>query len=95
MTEELPWLASLPKDWERCMDRNTELQRLAEADRHIVEAERAVSHQTMELEQLRADGHDTALAEKTLESFQRALGAMQEHRKIIIRTIEAIDAGLI
>ncbi|HVX76789.1 MAG TPA: hypothetical protein VHB49_11715 [Bradyrhizobium sp.] len=77
------------------MDRSTELRRLAEADRHISDAERAVGHQMIEIERLREGGHSTALAEETLEIFQRTLGEMQEHRRIIVRTIEEIDAGLI
>lgn len=77
------------------MDRNAEVQRLAEADRHISGAERTVSHQMMEIQQLREHGHSTVLAEQTLAIFQRTLAEMQEHRKVIIRTIEDIDAGSI
>lgn len=77
------------------MDRNAELQRLAEADRHITNGERAVGHQMMQIERLREGGHSTARAEQTLEIFRRTLGTMQERRKIIIRTIEEIDSGLI
>jgi hypothetical protein len=77
------------------MDRNTELQRLADADRQISDAERTVGHQMIEIERLREGGHSTALAEQTLESFRRTLQVMQEYRKIIIRTINEIDAGLI
>jgi hypothetical protein len=77
------------------MDRNAEVQRLGEADRHVSEAERAVGHQIMEIERLREHGHSTALAEVTLVTFQHTLAVMQEHRNTIIRTIEVIDAGLI
>jgi len=75
------------------LDRNAELQRLAKADRHISQAERTVSHQMIEVERLREGGHSTALAAQTLEAFQRTLATMQEHRNVIIRTIEGIDAG--
>jgi hypothetical protein len=75
------------------LDRNLELQRLAVADRHLSEAERAVSRQVMEIERLREGGHNTALALQTLQSFQHTLTAMQEHRNIIIRAIEGIDDG--
>ncbi len=77
------------------MDRNVELQRLGQADRHIGNAERTVSHQMMEIERLREHGHSTALAQQTLEAYRRTLHEMQEHRKLIIRTIADIDAGLI
>jgi hypothetical protein len=77
------------------MDRSTEVQRLAQADRHISDAERTISHQMVEIERQRELGHGAARAEHTLENFGRTLEVMQEHRKIIIRTIEQIDAGLI
>jgi hypothetical protein len=77
------------------MDRNAEVQRLAQADRHVSDAERAIGHQLMEIERLREGGHSTALAEQTLETFRRTLGQMQEHRRIIIRTLAEIDQGLI
>lgn len=77
------------------LDRNAELQRLAEADSHIGHAEQEIGRQIVRVERLRIEGHDTALAERTLRNFQRTLEEMKEHRKIIIRTIEEIDAGLV
>lgn len=77
------------------LDRNAELQRFAEADRHICNAERAIGHQMMDIERLREGSHNTTLAEEILVTFQRTLKEMEEHRKIIIRTIEEIDAGFI
>lgn len=75
------------------LDRNTEVQRLADADRHINKAERVVSRQLVEVERLRDAGFSTALALRTLENFERALAAMQEHRNLIIKTIKGIDVG--
>jgi molybdenum-dependent DNA-binding transcriptional regulator ModE len=77
------------------MDRNAEVQRLAQADRHLSIAERAISHQIIEIERLREGGHPTALAEQLLETYRRTLKEMQKHRNEIIKTIEDIDAGLI
>ncbi|MGV7219620.1 hypothetical protein [Bradyrhizobium sp. UFLA05-112] len=77
------------------MDRNAEVQRLAEAERHLSDAERTISHQIMDIERLRAGGHPTAVAEQLLETYRRTLKEMQEHRNEIIRTIKDIDAGLI
>ncbi|MBR1171509.1 hypothetical protein ACNJYD_04610 [Bradyrhizobium sp. DASA03005] len=75
------------------LDRNAEVQHLAEADRHVAVAERSIGHQLIEIERLREGGHNTELAEQMLETFRRTLQEMQEYRKHIIRTIEGIDAG--
>jgi hypothetical protein len=83
------------QDWESGMDRNAEVQRLGEADRHICDAERAIGHQILEIEQLCEHGHSTAMAVQILETFQRTLKEMQDRRNIIIRTIEKIDMGSI
>lgn len=77
------------------MDRQRELQRLSEADKHVVQAERAISGQAMEIEKLRRDGHNTALAEKTLKTFNDTLQVMRDHRAAIVNMIEQIDKGLI
>ena len=77
------------------MDRQAEVQRLSLANRHIVNAERNVTGQTFELERLRRGGHDTAMAERTLENFKGLLQALCNRRKLIIKTIEQIDRGLI
>ena len=77
------------------LDRATELQQLAKADRHIGKAEQAIAHQIMEIERLREHGHDTALATEILRNFEFSLRQLEEHRKLVIRTIEGIDAGLL
>jgi hypothetical protein len=76
------------------VDREVELARLAEADRHIVNAERNVSEQSLLVEKLRRDGRDAKLAEETLRNFETALGTLRQHRDLIISTIEQIDRGL-
>jgi flagellar biosynthesis/type III secretory pathway protein FliH len=65
------------------VDREAEARRLAEADRHIAEAESAVAKQTMELEKLRRDGHQTDLAEGTVRAFQESLETLRESREQI------------
>jgi hypothetical protein len=75
-------------------ERETEVKKLAEADAHIADAERAVTEQMAQVEALRAAGHDTAMAERELTAFRETLAVLQDHRALIIRTIEQIDAGL-
>jgi hypothetical protein len=75
------------------LDRNAEVQRLGEADRHIALSERVITEQTIEVERLRHGHHDTARAEKMLRSFELNLQTIQEHRRLIIEMIEQIDAG--
>ncbi len=75
-------------------NREAELKRLAEADAHIADAERAVTEQMAQLEALRAAGHDTAMAERELTAFRETLAVLQGHRAVIIKAIEQIDAGL-
>lgn len=77
------------------LDRTAELQQLAKADRHIGKAEQAIAHQMMEIERLRERGHDMALAMDILRNFEFSLRQLEEHRKLVIRTIEGINAGLL
>jgi ferritin len=77
------------------LDRERELGRLSEADRHIVEAEAAVTKQIAEIEKLRRDGHNTFAAEELLKDFERSLEIMRAHRQEIISTIDEIDKGVI
>ena len=76
------------------LDRNVEVNRLAEADRHVAEAERVVTGQMIEVERLRCRRRDTSRAEEMLRSFEKNLGVIREHRENIIKMIEQIDAGL-
>jgi hypothetical protein len=75
-------------------EREAELKKLAEADGHIADAERAIAEQMAQVEGLRVAGHDTALAERELTAFRETLAVLQDHRASIIKTIEQIDAGL-
>ena len=79
---------------ELTVDRQAEVLRLAESDRHIADAERKVTRQQLRLDRLRADGHDTKAAEEMLRAFEDALKTFREHRHLIVMTIEQIDKGL-
>jgi hypothetical protein len=52
------------------VDRNAELNRLAQADRHIADAERNVSDQLLLIEKLRRDGHDIRIAEEIAKAIR-------------------------
>jgi hypothetical protein len=75
------------------MDRDRELQRLADADRHIRDAERNVSEQRLQLKKRLQQGRSDANAQRILEASEAALVNLQEHRMGIIRTIDRIDKG--
>jgi hypothetical protein len=76
------------------MNREVDLQWLSQADHQIAVAERAVTNQMLELEKLRRDGRDTALAEKLLSRYEHRLQVLKNHRANIVRFIEQIDQGL-
>jgi hypothetical protein len=52
---------------------------LAPAERHVAEAETRVARQAALVAELRADGHDTATAERLLDLFTSTLSVMREH----------------
>ncbi|RXH05958.1 hypothetical protein [Bradyrhizobium vignae] len=76
------------------MDREKEVERLNEADRHIATGELAVSKQIALIEKLKQDGHDISQAVKQLHDFQNGLDSMREHRSHIVQMIDQIDRGL-
>jgi len=57
------------------MDRQAEVERLAQTDRHIATAEQHITKQRLLIDNLRADGHDTKVAEEMLTGFDRACAA--------------------
>ena len=59
-------------------------EHLAEANKHIEEAEAQIAGQTALIAELAADGHDTMEAEELLESFIATLDTMQRHRETIL-----------
>lgn len=76
------------------MNRQAEVERLAQSDRHIADAERNITKQQLLLNELPEDGHDTKTAEQMLRGFEDNLKTLHEHREIIVKTIAQMDAGL-
>ncbi len=76
------------------MDRQAELRRLEDANRHVAEAEQNVEEQRDQLQSFRRNGYDVELAERALKAFEASLATLQERRAIIIKTIGQIDRGL-
>lgn len=52
---------------------------LEQAQRHVVEAEARVAHQTALVAELARDGHDTTTAELLLSTMQETLFLMRAH----------------
>ncbi|MGE5157762.1 MAG: hypothetical protein ACM3OF_06395 [Gemmatimonas sp.] len=77
------------------MNRADELRRLSQADRTIAGAETAIMEQIADFDKQQVDGHDTALAERSLRAFANSLSAIRDHRKLVARTIQQMDRGLI
>jgi uncharacterized protein YPO0396 len=74
-------------------DREAELKRLAAADLHIADAERAVAEQIAKVNALNLTAQDTAIAERQLMAFQETLAVLQDYRASIVKTIERIGTG--
>jgi hypothetical protein len=76
------------------LERAREGRTLVQADEDIVQGERRVAAQMLLVEQLRAEGHDTSLAEKLLASLQATLSEWRTHRALIVQRIAQLDARL-
>jgi hypothetical protein len=61
----------------------TEHDHLAQALRHIARAEEMVTEQRNLIARMAEHGHDTRLAEQLLQTMQRTLHRMYEHRALI------------
>jgi hypothetical protein len=66
------------------------MERIAEVDFLIDDAERAVAYQMTEIERLRVEGHDTTKAEELLRAFRRTLETLREDRQRLLKSI-ALD----
>ncbi|WP_114946763.1 hypothetical protein [Microvirga calopogonii] len=64
-----------------------EREHLAKADRDIADGERRVAEQIILIEQMRKDGHDTALAEEFLRNLEQTLEQWHAHRRLILDAI--------
>ncbi|HEX2726229.1 MAG TPA: hypothetical protein VHN20_10450 [Beijerinckiaceae bacterium] len=77
------------------LERAREGRTLARADQDITEGERRVAAQLLLIEQLRADGHDTRLAEKLLAGLEATLTEWRTHRELIIQRIAQLNSRLL
>lgn len=74
-------------------DRDEEVRHLADADRHIRSAERAIQEMRIEVGEQRALGADTTLSSRLLAAMEEMLEQFVEHRGVILQTIADLDAG--
>jgi hypothetical protein len=65
------------------MNKTTLLQYLSEAEDHIDDARRRIERQTSVVNQLKADSHEIARAERLLEQFRTTLQTIQAERDLI------------
>ncbi|MDR7035821.1 MULTISPECIES: hypothetical protein [Methylobacterium] len=61
-----------------------EHEHLVQATRHLADWTRRVADQRIVVEDMRARGYDTGLAEALLETMQRTLAEGRRHRQIIL-----------
>jgi hypothetical protein len=75
------------------MNRETELQHLALADRHIEEARERIARLQTSIASAAARGEDAASARTTLSTLQNVFSTFVAERNAIARTIADIEAG--
>jgi hypothetical protein len=68
--------------------RETPAQHLAQANRHITEAEDRIDRKIVLLDYLRRIGADTEQAERLLAAMQQNLGLAHRHREMILAGME-------
>jgi hypothetical protein len=73
-------------------DQQTQLH-LDRAERDVASAHRLVARQRELISTLRANGHDTALAEALLRAFLQGSEAMEDHRRIILEELGLYDSA--
>ena len=74
-------------------DRALELKHLAEANRHLAQAEQRIDHLRSLIEEGSTSGLSTDAAKRSLDVMQDVLQTFRDHRKTIVQTIADIDAG--
>jgi hypothetical protein len=60
---------------------------LAQADRHIVQAQADIARQRALIQQLMQGGPNTNLPERTLAILEETLAAFEQHRKFILERL--------
>ncbi len=66
-----------------------QLRHLELAERHIIEAEMAVTREIMAIERLRSKGRSTDREEASLEVMQNTLDQFNKHRELILSELGA------
>jgi hypothetical protein len=67
---------------------------LAEAERHVDQAQQRIEGQLILIERLREDGHDTTEAERLLATFLEVMETFSQHRdQIAERQRKAVRQG--
>jgi hypothetical protein len=75
------------------MDRRRLEQYLAQAEGHIDGVHRRIDQQTRIVEQIKAAGRDSAMAEELLAQFKMSLQSFLTDRDLILRFIRSLDAN--
>ncbi|SAK91490.1 hypothetical protein AWB79_06704 [Caballeronia hypogeia] len=65
-----------------------EVQKLRQADTDIEMANRRIERQKELILELKRDGHDVRLAVELLVTMQGTLGALVEHRRVLLENVE-------
>ncbi len=71
------------------MDKQMQLRHLELAERHIVQAEMAVTRETMAIERLRSKGLATDREEASVKIMQNTLDQLNKHRELILSELRA------
>jgi len=71
------------------MDEQTELAHLRKAEFDIAKARERIARQEELIERLQAQGHDITAAQSVLHTMRDTLGAMEEHREVILQHLAA------
>ena len=75
------------------LDLKLELSHLVLADKHISQARDHIAGARARIAASTAQGKDLGQSLTSLETLQKTLKAFEEHRALIVRTIEGIRAG--
>ena len=73
-------------------DLSVELLHLREADERIFRAEEQIEQQRDSVANQEKDGHDTGTGRELLDLMNRVLAVMQEHRRLILDTLQELSA---
>jgi hypothetical protein len=63
--------------------RNDFLEKLAQAERHVLEGRKIVVRQRAHVARLKEAGHDVSDAERLLEQFESSLVIVEDHHRAI------------